>query len=315
MTTSTSYGGKYGDATQRDGILEYVAGDSTLTGHERNVLADRLFTVLRAELDALLPEGVTWQPDTAEFVHPVDATLPAGDEMDDLFAQAWQAVEARYEVVEREMFGDLPATVEDLEAALKAIGDPIRRARVATLLVDAGMRQMAGLVRAEAVHAARGQGLSRPEIAEQLNTGVAAVSKLASEHRARLREMTPDRARLEHAKERVDALIDDPFGGQILRDLVPRGHKITTALGEERAEDAIRRCMSDSALPTVMAVDEQGQQELTLLLVDQPEPGKVTLTRPGDWRPVAVAVADDAAATLSELIEAMRAAHRDPEAD
>lgn len=184
ITTGTNLGAAYSFEAQADGIMTYVGTDDTLTDHEREVLFEALFAAYRDEVDARLPEGVTWQPRTSEFVRPVDVDLPARDELDELFAEAWQAVEARYEQIERQLLGTLPATVEDLERELRAIGDPIRRARVAGLLVDAGMRQMAGRVRAEAVYEASRER-SRDEVAQLLGTGTAAVGKLIYEHNQR----------------------------------------------------------------------------------------------------------------------------------
>jgi len=184
ITTGTTYGAAYSYEAQADGILAYVDGDDTRTSHEKDVLVEALFAELRDEVDNRLPDGVSWQPRTSEFVHPVDVDLPDRDEMNELFTEAWQAVEARYEQIERRLFGALPATVEDLEAELRAIADPIRRARVAGLLVDAGMRQMAGRVRAEAVYEASRER-SRGEVARLLGTGTAAVGKLIYEHNQR----------------------------------------------------------------------------------------------------------------------------------
>lgn len=184
MTTGTTYGADFGHDVQIDGIISYVDGDDTITDHEKGAMVEALFAAFRDEVDALLPDDMSWQPGTSEFVHPVDSDIPDADEMRDLFTRAWATVEDRYENIEREVLGTLPATIDDLERELRAIGNPIRRARVAGLLVDAGMRQMAGQVRAEAVHEATRRA-SREDVADLLGTGVPAVAKLIREHNAR----------------------------------------------------------------------------------------------------------------------------------
>lgn len=101
----------------------------------------------------------------------------------------------------------LPATVEELESALRAITDPVHRARVAGLLVDAGMRQMAARVRAEAIYQATRERGAAERVAETLGTGVNAIRKAIKIHNARqeitLAELTAELNLPADAAERV----------------------------------------------------------------------------------------------------------------
>jgi len=182
--TSTVYSGEFGDADWYDSILAYLDGDDTHTDYERGVLADALFDALCVEVGGRLGDDVLWQSSTSQFLHRVDVDVPGPDEMRELFVAAWDAVAGRYDQIERELFGVLPVTMDGLGRQLRAIGDPVRRARVAGLLVDAGMRQMAGTVRAEAVYEAT-RNRNRVDVAELLGTGVPAVGKLVAEHNRR----------------------------------------------------------------------------------------------------------------------------------
>jgi len=184
-TSTTNYGADYGADAQVDGIYAYINGGD-YPQVEQDLLVDALLDALRDEVDARLPDGVTWQPATAEFLHPVDVDVPDADEMREIFADAWAAVASRYEEIERDaLYGSLPATVEELEQALKAIGSPLHRARVAGLLTEAGTRAMASRVRAEAVYAATRERGSIAAVAETLGTGVSALRTLITEHKRR----------------------------------------------------------------------------------------------------------------------------------
>lgn len=184
MTTATNYGADYGADVQADRIYAYINGGD-YDDYQQDALVNALMAALEDEVDARLPEGVTWQPATAEFLHPVDVEVPDADEMREIFAAAWAAVEARYDEIEREVLGTLPATVEELEQALTAIGSPLHRARVAGLLTEAGTRAMASRVRAEAVYAATRERGSIETVAKTLGTGVSALRTLITEHKRR----------------------------------------------------------------------------------------------------------------------------------
>ncbi|MEU1813237.1 hypothetical protein [Micromonospora aurantiaca (nom. illeg.)] len=113
--------------------------------------------------------------------------------------------------------------------------------------------------------------------------------------------------RLHQARRRLDEMAADPFGGQVLRDLVPKGKRITVALAGDGIDTAVRRAVRDcGGTPAFLAVDEPGVDTLTLLIVEQ-TPGSVLLRRPGDWQPVPSSV--EASASLGELIAALRLAH------
>src|SRR5690606_3956400 len=150
--------------------------------HQRAALTEALKAALEDEVDARLPEGATWHPATGEFTHPIDTEMPDADEMRELFAEAWAAVETRYDEIERQVLGTLPNTVDELVQALRAIGDPIQRARVAGMLVDAATRHRVGQIRAEAIYQAT-RARTWEEVAELLGTGVAAINKAIWQHR------------------------------------------------------------------------------------------------------------------------------------
>lgn len=114
--------------------------------------------------------------------------------------------------------------------------------------------------------------------------------------------------RLDRARQRLAAMVADPFGGQVLRDLVPAGKRITVALAEDSIDAAVRRAVRDcGGTPAYLAVDEPGSDTLTLLIAEQATDGRVVLRRPGDWRAVPAIV--DGADPLGDLIAALRAAH------
>jgi len=182
-TTTTTYGAEYGYDAQAAEIYAYIDGGD-YDDHQRDALVTALMAALEDEVDARLPDGVTWHPATAEFVHPLDAELPSDDEMREIFAAAWAAVEARYDEIEREVLGTLPVSADELERALRAIGDPIQRARVAGMLVDAATRQRVGQVRAEAIYEATRER-TWEQVAELLGTGVPAINKAIWQHRRR----------------------------------------------------------------------------------------------------------------------------------
>lgn len=121
-TTSTTYGADFSHQAQADGILGYINGggyNSRQTIHLGNALLD----ALRGEVDERLPEGVTWQPATSEFLLPCDnqgqplVELPDAEGMAELFGQAWAAVEARFEEIERVAFAEVDAELDIAERA------------------------------------------------------------------------------------------------------------------------------------------------------------------------------------------------------
>ncbi|MGA3562646.1 hypothetical protein [Melissospora conviva] len=176
--TESRIGAQYGTDAQRYDTLAYLAGEDTLTEYDRDLMADALLDALRAKVDELLPEGTTWQPDTSALLHPDGEETPDGEELPEIFAAAWEAVEGRYAEIEQATLGGLPATLDGLEAALQAIEDPIRRARVAGLLASSDAVGLAARVRGDAVEEATRQGLSRQEVADLLGTGLPAINKI-----------------------------------------------------------------------------------------------------------------------------------------
>ncbi|WP_213455447.1 hypothetical protein [Rhizomonospora bruguierae] len=186
--TTAAYGAEFCISTQSDYVLGFINGGDS-TPDQTDALFDALFDALREEVDARLPEGVSWQPRTADFLHQVGTPVPDEQEMREIFQEAWAAVESRFDSIERQIFGTLPDSVDELEVALRAIGSPVHRARVAGMLVDAGMRQMAARVRQEAIYAATRER-SAQEVAELLSTGQAAIkkaiTKAISEHNRRV---------------------------------------------------------------------------------------------------------------------------------
>lgn len=120
--------------------------------------------------------------------------------------------------------------------------------------------------------------------------------------------------RLAQARQRLESLVADPFGGLIIRDLVPRGHLAEVALAEESVIDAVRRCVRHTQLPAVIAVDEPNMDALTVLIVHHGDrPGTVRLEWPGAHRPINAPIDDTM--TLAEVIRIMRQAHDNPQED
>lgn len=94
-TTTTTYGADFGQQVQADSILAYINGGDYREDQATQIF-EALFRAFRAEVDERLPEGVSWQPSTSAFVHPVDVEMPEHEAMTEVFTAAWQAVEARW---------------------------------------------------------------------------------------------------------------------------------------------------------------------------------------------------------------------------
>lgn len=108
-TTSTTYGAEYGTSEQYNGILGFING-AGYTQDQQDKISAALFEAHRVEVAERLPEGVSWQPATSEFLYEVSndqrgKVLPTVEEMAELFADAWTAVEARYQDIEAETLG------------------------------------------------------------------------------------------------------------------------------------------------------------------------------------------------------------------
>lgn len=120
-TTTTGYSAEFSTDAQVDGIASYVR-DGGYDEAQAEQLAAALFDALRVEVDARLPEGITWQPRTADFLVPCDALgrptvdLPGLVAMRGVFADAWAAVEARIDGIEAEALG-LVGDVDDDDQA------------------------------------------------------------------------------------------------------------------------------------------------------------------------------------------------------
>ena len=176
--TESRIGAQYGTDAQRYDTLAYLAGEDTLTEYDRDLMEDALLDALRAKVDELLPEGTTWQPDTSALLHPDGEETPDGEELREIFAAAWQAVEGRYAEIEQATLGGLPVTLDALEGALLAVEDPIRRARVSGLLASSDAVRVVARVRGDAIEEATRAGLSRQEVADLLGTGLPAINKI-----------------------------------------------------------------------------------------------------------------------------------------
>lgn len=99
-TTTTTYGSDYSHDHQMKGISNYLEGGDYPPEHKA-ILAAALMTALRNEVDARLPENVSWTPGLSEFAFPVGGWTPiVSGEMDELFMAAWTAVEARFDEIE-----------------------------------------------------------------------------------------------------------------------------------------------------------------------------------------------------------------------
>lgn len=184
-TTTTCYGAELLDGGVRmNEILGYI-NSGEYTADQQDALSAALYDALRDEVDDLLPGGVTWQPATSSLLHPVGVEVPDEDEIREIFAAAWAAVEGRYEQIEAEVLGALPATVDELERALVAIASPVQRARVAGMLAANDTARMAARVRGEAIWEATRERGSAALVAERLGTGEAAIRKVIKERNQR----------------------------------------------------------------------------------------------------------------------------------
>lgn len=121
-TTSTTYGADFSHQVQADGILGYINGGG-YTARQTIHLGNALLGALRDEVNERLPEGVTWQPATSEFLLPCNnqgqplVELPDPDAMAELFAAAWTSVEARFEEIERVALAEVDAELDVAERA------------------------------------------------------------------------------------------------------------------------------------------------------------------------------------------------------
>ena len=103
MTTTTTTPAPGADQ-ELYGIRAYL--DLGGNGYAEAMLQD-VFDAYREEVDRLLPDGVTWHPYVPEFVLPVGTVLPEGEEMKDLFREAWKAVVPRLEQIEDKVLEDI----------------------------------------------------------------------------------------------------------------------------------------------------------------------------------------------------------------
>lgn len=111
-TTGVPYPGEFGRSQQMNDIYAYISAGS-YTDDQKDMLAAALLSDMEDEVNSALPEGARWVPETAEIITPIgrDAPhvrlveLPDEADMRDLFAEAWQRVEARYAEIERVTLG------------------------------------------------------------------------------------------------------------------------------------------------------------------------------------------------------------------
>lgn len=106
VSSSTTYGSEFSSTEQYDGIYSYIGGGD-YTQDQQDALSTALFRALNEEVDARLPDHIWWQPSTSEFIYDIDSNddMPDHAETTELFAQAWAAVEARYDEIEAEALG------------------------------------------------------------------------------------------------------------------------------------------------------------------------------------------------------------------
>jgi hypothetical protein len=111
-------GGTLSGASHTDGILAYLSG-ADYPAADLDRMADALLTNLNDEADNRLPVGCRWYPSLSTVVGPVGALNDHQDADGDLdawlqtvFAEAWQAVEARFAEIEAAALG-LPAPSTD----------------------------------------------------------------------------------------------------------------------------------------------------------------------------------------------------------
>jgi hypothetical protein len=99
--TAITYGSDFSEAVRGDGMLGYI-NNGEYSDEQQELLATALLDALREEVDERLPGDATWLPATSEFLVDIDEVdaLPDREDMGELFAQAWAAVEARFEAIE-----------------------------------------------------------------------------------------------------------------------------------------------------------------------------------------------------------------------
>lgn len=104
--TTTTCGAEFSGEVQSAGIGQYIH-EGDYSDRQREMLHEAMLAALRDEVDARLPEDMTWQPGPSEFLFPVDTELPTRDEMAEIFDDAWAAVEAKLPSIEAKAIGDL----------------------------------------------------------------------------------------------------------------------------------------------------------------------------------------------------------------
>lgn len=182
-TTATTYGHEFSAGYQYNGILGYLNGGD-YSEDDTAALGEALFDALANEVDNRLPDGVTWQPSTSEFIHPVDGDdLPDQAEMAALLETAWQAVVDQHDAIEAETLPVLQVAA----VAAQLPDDPIERARVAGRVVDQARnaQERFANARRKAIYAAtRVPGATYASVAEALGVSAAAINKAVTEFRA-----------------------------------------------------------------------------------------------------------------------------------
>lgn len=100
-TASTTYGADFSEDKQREGALAYLGGSDHYTDAVAVAMVTALMDAHRTEVNNLLPEGVSWTPDSAAFEHPLGGWQPiAHDDMTRLFEEAWMIVDNRLGEIE-----------------------------------------------------------------------------------------------------------------------------------------------------------------------------------------------------------------------
>lgn len=116
------------------------------------------------------------------------------------------------------------------------------------------------------------------------------------------------RERIFRLVHRLDEMAHDPFAGQLLRDMVPKGSRITAALVEDTLGKVVPRAVADSrGTPAFIAVEEP-DGPITFLVISRNDAGQLRIGRPGDWNSAGdwKPQADN---TLAEVIAVLRAAN------
>lgn len=80
--------------------------------------------------------------------------------------------------------------------------------------------------------------------------------------------MSDHNEQLTAARRRLDQLVDDPFWGPMLREIVPRSNVVSVALADELVHTATVRAVMDNGQRRGFLAVADGGKDFTLLVVE-----------------------------------------------